>query len=244
MRTIWLQGVKVKVQDNLYAALQRLREDKVDRSLWIDAICVNQNDNNEKAQQVPLMAEIFRNARQVLIWLGPGISYGEEQADEGASKADEAASKTNGGLPVAYQSLKDMASLEPPKDLKELPYFHEHTVVRPYGRRLREHGSLSNLMESLRTIMNAEWFTRTWTIQEIVLARDAVVQYDKHRIDWQIIKLAWKQWNKHINTCCKSLVSRLDREDLHELRMFSGKVCDLSLARESLELGIPPLRGY
>jgi hypothetical protein len=42
----------------------------VSQVLWIDAICINQADNREKSQQVMLMADIYRNARTVQIWLG------------------------------------------------------------------------------------------------------------------------------------------------------------------------------
>lgn len=38
--------------------------------LWIDAICINQHDSREKADQIPLMTQIFCDARQVLVWLG------------------------------------------------------------------------------------------------------------------------------------------------------------------------------
>jgi hypothetical protein len=38
--------------------------------IWIDALCINQSDNVEKAIQVPLMGSIYTNARQVIVWLG------------------------------------------------------------------------------------------------------------------------------------------------------------------------------
>ena len=40
------------------------------RPLWIDAICLNQNDNAEKAVQVPLMAEVYKKASRTIVWLG------------------------------------------------------------------------------------------------------------------------------------------------------------------------------
>jgi hypothetical protein len=43
----------------------------VTRVLWIDAICINQEDSKEKSEQVMLMSEIYRNAGTVQIWLGP-----------------------------------------------------------------------------------------------------------------------------------------------------------------------------
>lgn len=39
--------------------------------LWIDAICLNQDDATEKAHQVPIMGRIYKNAKGVRIWLGP-----------------------------------------------------------------------------------------------------------------------------------------------------------------------------
>ncbi|KAL7755492.1 hypothetical protein ACKLNR_014590 [Fusarium oxysporum f. sp. zingiberi] len=38
--------------------------------LWVDAICINQNDLDERAQQVTLMQEIYSRASSVLVWLG------------------------------------------------------------------------------------------------------------------------------------------------------------------------------
>ena len=40
--------------------------------IWVDAVCINQNDNAEKAFQVPLMGDIYTLATMVYVWLGPG----------------------------------------------------------------------------------------------------------------------------------------------------------------------------
>lgn len=54
--------------------MRRLRPNKPERSrnLWIDAICINQKDDKEKAVEVQLMYEIYANAERVNIWLGQG----------------------------------------------------------------------------------------------------------------------------------------------------------------------------
>lgn len=59
------------VTENLGEALQSFRREDHDRALWADAICINQSDPVERAQQVKLMAQIFGYAGQVLVWLGP-----------------------------------------------------------------------------------------------------------------------------------------------------------------------------
>jgi hypothetical protein len=60
---------QVLVTRHLLSCLEHLRS-TTSRWLWIDAICINQHDNDEKAIQVPLMSEIFPRAKRVLIWLG------------------------------------------------------------------------------------------------------------------------------------------------------------------------------
>lgn len=49
--------------------LRNLRKPLGTRRLWIDAICLNQSDDAEKASQVPLMARIYRGARKTHICL-------------------------------------------------------------------------------------------------------------------------------------------------------------------------------
>jgi hypothetical protein len=57
---------------NLCAALLRLRRPDAPRILWVDAICINQQDNMEKTRQLALMGHIYKQAARVVVWLGPG----------------------------------------------------------------------------------------------------------------------------------------------------------------------------
>lgn len=61
----------INVTRNLSMALRHLRDHSEPRSLWIDALCINQKDSAEKAHQVAMMTQIYKNADQVRIWLGP-----------------------------------------------------------------------------------------------------------------------------------------------------------------------------
>ena len=56
--------------ENLARALRRLRKRDQVRDLWIDQLCINQSDLEERSQQVSLMGQIYRQARNVLVWLG------------------------------------------------------------------------------------------------------------------------------------------------------------------------------
>lgn len=58
------------ITPNLYRALRRLRRTSQVRTLWVDAVCINQADTAERASQVSIMGEIYGQASNVLIWLG------------------------------------------------------------------------------------------------------------------------------------------------------------------------------
>lgn len=72
-----VDGSHIMVTHNLDRVLRRLRHPTTKRTLWADAVCINQVDTVEKAKQVPLMAKIFRGASRVLAWLNGGVE--EEQ---------------------------------------------------------------------------------------------------------------------------------------------------------------------
>ncbi|OTB19103.1 hypothetical protein K445DRAFT_313978 [Daldinia sp. EC12] len=63
-------GQEMLIQNNLNAALRYLRRPNADRYVWIDALCINQKDNQEKAFQIRRMMNIYLKASTVVIWLG------------------------------------------------------------------------------------------------------------------------------------------------------------------------------
>ncbi|KAI4601964.1 hypothetical protein KJ359_010830 [Pestalotiopsis sp. 9143b] len=60
----------IKITTNLRNALQRIRLENQKRLLWVDAVCINQQDDSDKSKQIPAMAHIFSAASRVLVWLG------------------------------------------------------------------------------------------------------------------------------------------------------------------------------
>ncbi|KAI1735168.1 heterokaryon incompatibility protein-domain-containing protein, partial [Xylaria scruposa] len=74
-RLLELNGSKFAISSNLQAALQKLRSRTKVTYLWVDAICIDQENDKEKAAQVAMMLNIFQKATTVHAWLG-------EQSDD------------------------------------------------------------------------------------------------------------------------------------------------------------------
>ncbi|XEV04670.1 hypothetical protein FSHL1_009957 [Fusarium sambucinum] len=72
--TVVINGSSFEVTPNLYHALSQLKKSHRIRQgfkLWVDAICINQSDADERGQQVARMRDIYQSAWQVAVWIGP-----------------------------------------------------------------------------------------------------------------------------------------------------------------------------
>ena len=67
---IIIGGLPFHITDNLESALRRFRGSTRPKNLWVDAICINQNDSEEKNVQVSLMGDIYASATRTMVWLG------------------------------------------------------------------------------------------------------------------------------------------------------------------------------
>jgi hypothetical protein len=70
MKAILVNDTIMEITLNLEMALHCLRYKDKSRTLWIDAVCINQNDHTEKNHQVSLMSDIYSRADRVVVFLG------------------------------------------------------------------------------------------------------------------------------------------------------------------------------
>ena len=68
-QAITVKGSSLPVTLNLHTAFQYLRMQDKPRVMWADAVCINQRDPDERSSQVSLMADIYRPAVEVQVWL-------------------------------------------------------------------------------------------------------------------------------------------------------------------------------
>jgi len=65
-------GKRLNVTPNCKAALTHLRHQIMPRRLWVDAICIDQTEEEERSHQVDFMGHIYSAASTVIAWLGEG----------------------------------------------------------------------------------------------------------------------------------------------------------------------------
>ena len=153
----------IEITTNLAAALLQLRSPDKPRALWIDQICINQDDVEERSKQVALMRKIYSEAENVVIWLGK-----EGPDDE-----------------MAFRFVPVLLSRLPPLSTS-------HGGVARRGLVSRELLPIagSPAWIALSRIFSRPYFRRSWIIQEVALARHAVVHCGPHVIDWDLLAAA------------------------------------------------------
>lgn len=160
--TLFCNDGSFKIGNNLHSALLHLRSEQSPRVLWIDAICINQNDVPERNAQVRLMSEIYYEAGRVVIWLGES----DETTLDGISM-----------LQGLERRLTEGRSHKPSKfDFEEPDFEMDETW-----------NTESELSLPLRNILQRPWFSRMWVLQESSLARAAMVLCGHHVITWETL---------------------------------------------------------
>lgn len=75
---ILLNGFPIHVKPNLYDYLEIMKKEKLEDWTFIDALCINQQDEIEQANEATLLSDVYRNAQQVVAWLGAQSSIPQE----------------------------------------------------------------------------------------------------------------------------------------------------------------------
>lgn len=119
-------GASIKITKNYEAALKRLRRPREDQVLWVDAVCIDQSNVEERSLQIGLMRQIYSQASWVALWLGePSLAVDEESGlplshlgmDYIHDFAVEIAERTNSGLdpgegPLYQEFIKDRRAFQ------------------------------------------------------------------------------------------------------------------------------------
>jgi ankyrin repeat protein len=166
--TLHVARMVLPVTENLHLALQHIRSRDEDRVLWVDAICIDQNNPRERGHQVKQMSSIYRNAAKVIFWLGKGSLVTQMAFDYMCELQKEA-------LGHAYTSWTTSDERWQPlrRNIKP-PLSNTHESRDKF------------LREGFKDLLGRTWFRRAWIIQEVAQARTAEVMCGSQSISARI----------------------------------------------------------
>ncbi|KAI1472761.1 HET-domain-containing protein [Daldinia caldariorum] len=160
---------KIGIQGNLADAMRHLRYEDRSRVVWIDALCINQDDLEERGEQVKRMGLIYALARRVVAWLGPGSARSELAFARLAHLGRQIEHARDGTMFAAPGCAEGM-------------WYSPRTAL-PWD---------ADTWEAVFETCSRGWFGRLWIVQEMHLGRGgaSVLQCGRGEIAWALFRRA------------------------------------------------------
>ena len=155
VKTMTCNDKSFAITTNLDLALRHLRRSEVSIMLWVDQICINQADLQEKGRQVVLMGTIYQRAWSTVVWLG-------EEADNSSGALD------------LLLATKETLRYYPNEKSLEAGDFERLLLPAFDSPRWLELGKL----------LGRSWFQRIWIMQEVVLSHQITIMCGAKCISW------------------------------------------------------------
>ncbi|MCJ1327340.1 hypothetical protein MMC10_004009 [Thelotrema lepadinum] len=175
-----------QVTISLESALRCLRKPTRPRIIWADAVCINQEDIDERSQQVSIMDQIYGKAQEVHVWLGD-----EEQTDDSTDNSR-----------AAIRVLEWFAS---DVHFRQLPFYqgNDPSIRNPIDAKG------PHLLRAFMRFINRPWWTRAWAIQETALPHTITLYVGYVKVSWDLVSGVAALMEKHRTTCCGSELDSL-----------------------------------
>ena len=176
--SIYLNGNNVMITENLERALRSLRyntleETKRELPIWIDALCIDQSNPEERDEQVRRMREIYQGAEKVVIWLGNYYELSDDRVNASMARfGTNFHEEGSRSLVVdAFTLAKALAGIEISPQSSSRIHMMQHWI-------------------QLSRLFHRPWFERLWIIQELAVATKAVVRCGQVEEPWEILARA------------------------------------------------------
>ncbi|KAL7622751.1 hypothetical protein AAE478_006429 [Parahypoxylon ruwenzoriense] len=166
-------GQRMPIGLNLNDALQHvyIESEMAPPLFWVDAVCINQSDLAERAEQVALMTTVYANASNVIAWLG------KDDPD-----AHEALALVSEYTPALKEIASELFSRNPDDGIRA-------GSINLYGdAKLHEKYHLApkpmDSWKALVRFLSRRWFGRIWVVQEMVFNGSHLICCGPLRFNW------------------------------------------------------------
>jgi hypothetical protein len=176
------------VTKNLYSALLALRLENQERPLWVDALCINQNDIEERSNQVQRMQSIYQCAIRTLVWLG--------EADNSSDRAFHLLERLGGSEEqiAKFQTSDSMVDFAGPQFDPVYGLGDAEANYITYFKTLINTLDLIGIADlddndwaALESLLTRPYWKRIWIVQEITNAQSVKIHCGSNSLSWQTI---------------------------------------------------------
>jgi hypothetical protein len=115
--------------------LRYLRPTRGIRLIWVDAICINQNDTVERGSQVAKMGQIYSQCSQVVVWLGSDLVLQKAGVYPRRYRLSELGHSVSPRLPSQDEGQGSPQHILDITSLLERRYFSRVWVIRKFWGR-------------------------------------------------------------------------------------------------------------
>lgn len=152
-------GGVIRVRQNLFDFLQQVKRTCSDvASLWIDAVCIDQQNETEKSEQVLRMGQIYASSLHVWIWLGS------------RPMTSEARQIIYKFIPAIIKDFKDRDLDRNPDFYRNIDILDENSsapIIQSIG--YEKWAMWKSSWRQYSAFFDRTWFRRGWTVQEAAL---------------------------------------------------------------------------
>ncbi|KAI4860616.1 heterokaryon incompatibility protein-domain-containing protein [Hypoxylon rubiginosum] len=201
---IYIQGATLDVTRNLFLILHDLRYSKVDRYLWIDAICINQDNVHERGHQVQQMKSIYSDADRVLFCVG----------------------RPTGMTRILMSSLADLQNLTRGNNwTSDDPRWNWSWEIIQDKMKSEYPHLRDSQRQGLEYLLAQSWFHRVWVLQEVGNAKAATVYCGRESIPARVFSISPQLLGVQPNSHCQAVLELMPGP----LRKRSGQDKDYDL---------------
>ncbi|OQV05332.1 hypothetical protein CLAIMM_10092 [Cladophialophora immunda] len=161
---IYIDDMRYHVHHNLHrfwTTLLNINPADGYKNLWVDAICIDQQETTEKNHQVQQMKKIYQTAANVLVWLGPSANGSDE----------------------LFDFLQDMCIPNSAEDAIQSVSQLTWEEWKPYQNKVFQ--AKIAVWKACEALCKRTYWTRTWILQEILLAKQPLLFCGNKTVPWQ-----------------------------------------------------------
>ncbi|KAF2727801.1 HET-domain-containing protein [Polyplosphaeria fusca] len=178
--TMLLDGELLPITSSLAAALLALRDSRCERTMWIDAICINQADDFERSEQVCIMSSIYRQSQRTIVWIGEeredserAIAFLNEMGQYSSSP------QLKGDYGTGFQNEPGWGHI-----MLGFPIMYGDGRNRFTGTEYLED------WDTVDALLARPWWSRAWVVQEVWNSARVVLQCGSTTLAWDLFERA------------------------------------------------------